>query len=94
MWSDGHAAAWRRVTDFVHDNTASRIGLQIGHSGRKGSTCVPWEGTDLPLGDGNWELIAPSPIPYLPGNVVPRQMSRADMDTVIADFVRSTRLGV
>lgn len=94
MWNDGHAAAWRRVADFVHDNTPGCIGLQIGHSGRKGSTCVPWEGTDLPLGDGNWELLAPSPIAYMPGNVVPREMRGDDMDMVIADFVRSTMLGI
>ena len=74
MWHDGHAAAWRRVTDFVHGNTPGKIGLQIGHSGRKGSVHVPWEGTDVPLGAGNWELIAPSAMPYRPGNVIPREM--------------------
>jgi anthraniloyl-CoA monooxygenase len=94
IWNREQAAAWRRVTDFVHENTPGHIGLQIGHSGRKGSTRVPWEGIDEPLVDGNWALVAPSPIPYLPESVVPREMDRDDMDGVLADFVTSTRLGV
>ena len=48
-----------------------------------------WEGEDQPLDDGNWPLIAPSPLPYLPGvSQVPREMTRADMDAVRDDFVR------
>ncbi len=93
LWSSEQAGAWRRVTDFVHEHSEAHIGLQLGHSGRKGSTRVAWEGMDLPLPHGNWELLGPSAIGYQPGNVVPREMSRADMDAVLEQFVRSTELG-
>lgn len=94
LWNDAQAEAWARITRFVHSNSGAAIGLQLGHSGRKGSTRVAWEGMDLPLEHGNWELIAPSPIAYQPGNAVPREMTRADMDAVLAAFVASTGLAV
>ena len=93
IWNDEQAAAWRRITDFVHRDSDALVGLQIGHSGRKGSTRVAWEGIDQPLPTGNWPLMAPSPVPYRPGNVVPHEMSVDDIDAVIAQFVRSTALG-
>ena len=52
LWTDEQAAAWRRVTDFVHASSAARIGVQLGHSGPKGSTKLMWEGMDQPLHDG------------------------------------------
>ena len=86
MYLDEHVAAWARIVDFVHDYTA--IGCQLGHAGRKGSTKLLWEGEDVPLDDGNWPLIAPSPLPWVEGvNQVPREMTRADMDAVVAEFV-------
>jgi anthraniloyl-CoA monooxygenase len=92
MYLPEHVAAWRRIVEFVHRESAAKIGMQLGHAGRKGSTCVPWEGEDEPLPDGNWPLIAPSPIPYQPHNQVPREMTRHDMDQVAADFVRAAEM--
>ncbi|MEW9515456.1 bifunctional salicylyl-CoA 5-hydroxylase/oxidoreductase [Streptomyces tubercidicus] len=86
LWTDEQRDAWRRVTEFVHDRTAGKIGLQLGHSGRKGSTKLMWEGMDQPLDDGNWEVIGPSAIPYGAGCHVPREATREDLDKVIADF--------
>jgi anthraniloyl-CoA monooxygenase len=92
LYADEHTAAWARIVDFVHANGGARIGAQLGHSGRKGSTKLMWEGEDEPLPDGNWPLIAPSPLPYLPGvSQEPREMTRADMDAVREQFVASTR---
>ena len=65
LYTDEHVVAWKRIVDFVHQYTA--IGCQIGHAGRKGSTKLLWEGEDVPLDDGNWPLIAPSPLPYVAG---------------------------
>jgi anthraniloyl-CoA monooxygenase len=63
----------------------TKIALQLGHAGRKGATKLAWEGADQPLPSGGWPLIAPSPLPYLPGtSQVPRTMTRADMDAVLA----------
>jgi anthraniloyl-CoA monooxygenase len=89
MYLPGHVTAWRRIVEFVHGESEAKIGMQLSHAGRKGSTRVLWEGEDEPLPDGNWPLIAPSPIPYRPHNQRPREMTRGDMDQVAEDFVRA-----
>ncbi|MEO7070424.1 MAG: bifunctional salicylyl-CoA 5-hydroxylase/oxidoreductase [Nostocoides sp.] len=94
LWSDEQRDAWRRVTSFVHAHSTARIGLQLGHSGRKGSTKLMWEGIDEPLTVGNWEVIAPSALPYGQGCHLPREMTRDDMDRVVADFRAAARRGV
>ncbi|MFJ9520844.1 bifunctional salicylyl-CoA 5-hydroxylase/oxidoreductase [Kitasatospora sp. NPDC101801] len=94
LWTDEQCDAWRRVTDFVHDRTTGRIGLQLGHSGRKGSTRLMWEGIDQPLDDGNWEVIGPSAIPYGAGCHLPREATREDLDKVVADFAAAAERGV
>lgn len=89
LYRDEHVAGWKRIVEFVHAQKGVAIGVQLAHAGRKGSTRRMWEGIDQPLEHGNWELMAPSPVPYLPVNQVPRAMNRADMDRVKADFVAS-----
>jgi anthraniloyl-CoA monooxygenase len=90
MYLPAHVAGWQRIVEFVHGESEAKIGIQLSHAGRKGSTRVLWEGEDEPLPQGNWPLIAPSPIPYRPHNQTPREMTRGDMDEVAADFVRAT----
>jgi anthraniloyl-CoA monooxygenase len=92
MWRPDQARAWRRIVDFVHANSSAKIGLQLAHAGRKGSTRLMWEGIDEPLDDGNWPLIAPSPLPYFPHSQIPKAMDRGDMDMVLRDFVRGATL--
>ncbi len=90
LYSDEQMLAWKRVVDFCHANSEARLCMQIGHAGRKGSTQVGWEKMDWPLpeADRNWPLMAPSALPYRDGvNQVPREMTRADMDTVCEQFV-------
>ncbi len=91
MYTDEHVGAWERIVDFAHEQGNCAIGAQLGHSGRKGSTKLMWDGIDEPLPDGNWPLIAPSPLPYGPDNQVPREMSRADLDAVLEQFVAAAR---
>lgn len=83
--------AWRRVIDYVHAQSDAKFCMQIGHSGRKGSTCVAWEGMDDPLPEGNWEVIGPSAIAYKPGMQVPREMTREDMIRVTEEFVAAAQ---
>jgi anthraniloyl-CoA monooxygenase len=87
LWTDEQRDAWARVTSFVHDHSTARIGIQLGHSGRKGSTKLMWDGMDEPLEDGNWEVVGPSALPYGAGCHVPREATRADLDKIVADFV-------
>jgi anthraniloyl-CoA monooxygenase len=92
LYRPEHEAAFKRLVDFVHGQTAARIGIQLGHSGRKGSTRLMWEGMDEPLPSGNWQLLAPSPLPYLPVSQTPREMTRDDMKMVRDQFVEAARM--
>ncbi|MFB9831191.1 bifunctional salicylyl-CoA 5-hydroxylase/oxidoreductase [Actinoallomurus acaciae] len=93
LWTDGQRDSWARIVSFVHERSTARIGLQLGHSGRKGSTRLMWEGMDDPLPEGNWEVVGPSPIPYGTGSAVPREVTRADLEGIVADFVAAARRG-
>ncbi|TRW95066.1 bifunctional salicylyl-CoA 5-hydroxylase/oxidoreductase [Paracoccus sp. M683] len=92
LYAPEHEAAWREITDFVHQETDAKICCQIGHSGRKGSTRIGWEGMDQPLPEGNWPLLSSSAIPWAAGNAVPQAMTRADMDQVRDQFVAATEM--
>ena len=94
MYDPAHVAAWRRITGFVHQWSRAKACLQLGHSGRKGSTKLGLEGTDIPLEEGNWDLVAPSAIPHRPYMQVPRAMTREDMDKVVHDFAAATRMAI
>jgi anthraniloyl-CoA monooxygenase len=90
MWNDEQEAAWKRIVDFCHDHSRAKLCLQLGHAGRKGATRLMWEGMDEPLAEGGWPLISASPLPWFPHSPVPREMTREDMDRVIAEFVAAT----
>jgi anthraniloyl-CoA monooxygenase len=94
MWNADHVAAWKRIVDFVHAQSTAKICLQLGHSGAKGSTGLGWEGSDLPLSDGNWPVMAASDVQWSPLNQVPKPMTRADMDDVRDQFVAAVRMGL
>jgi anthraniloyl-CoA monooxygenase len=83
--------AWRRIAGFVHGNSAAKIGIQLGHSGRKGSTKLMWEGIDEPLAEGNWEVCGPSPLPYSARNQVPRSLDLAELAEIKGQFVACAR---
>jgi anthraniloyl-CoA monooxygenase len=91
LYAPEHEAAWKRLVDFVHTETSAKIACQIGHAGRKGSTQLGWENADRPLPDGNWETLGPSAIGW-GRNPAPREMTRADMERVTAEFVAATQM--
>jgi anthraniloyl-CoA monooxygenase len=99
LYKPEHRDAWKRIVDYVHERTPAKIALQLGHAGPKGATHRPWqdggENEPLPV-DGpepRWPLIAPSAIPYGPQDLLPRAMTRDDMERVKADFVRAAQWG-
>jgi anthraniloyl-CoA monooxygenase len=94
MYSDAQEAAWKRIVDFVHANSAAKFCLQLGHAGRKGGTKLMWEGIDEPLEQGAWPIISASPLPYFPNSQAPREMTRADMDQVVADYVAAAKRAI
>jgi anthraniloyl-CoA monooxygenase len=99
LWNDEQQHAWARIVNFVHAQSDAKMALQLGHAGRKGSTRRAWDGMDMPLTDAaregaNWELMAPSALPYMEGvSQVPHEMTRADMLSVLAAFVSAAERG-
>ncbi len=93
LYTSEHGVAWRRIVDFVHRESAAKIGVQLGHAGRKGSAKRLWEGMNDPLPEGQaWQLLAPSAMPWSQGSPTPKAMDRADMDRVIGEYVRATEI--
>ena len=95
LWNEEQTAAFKRIVDFVHQNSDAKIAMQLGHSGAKGSTQLGWEAADEPLDDAgphaNWPLLAASAVPYGEQNQVPLAMTRADLDLLLAQFVAATQ---
>ncbi|QIN80095.1 bifunctional salicylyl-CoA 5-hydroxylase/oxidoreductase [Rubrobacter marinus] len=93
MYKPEHEAAFGRIVDFVHRHTHAKFALQLGHSGGKGSTKLAWEGMDEPLHENTWETLGPSPVPWTEDHRPPREVTREDMDEIVAAFVRATEMG-
>jgi anthraniloyl-CoA monooxygenase len=87
LWTQEQEDSWRRVVDFAHTSPGARIGVQLGHSGRKGSTRLMWEGMDDPLPENGWDVVGPSAVPYGPGSAIPRELDRAEMTAIRDEFV-------
>lgn len=92
LWNDEQVQAWKRVTEFVHTHSDTRIGVQLNHAGRRGSTQLGWEEPDRPLVADNWPLVSASAIPYLPGiSQVPSEASRDDLIRIRDQFADAAR---
>ena len=92
LYSEEHLAAWRRMVDFVKGHTSSKIGIQLGHAGRKGSTQLDWEGSNEPLEEGAWPIVSASAIRYFEHSPLPEELDEAGMAALVADFERGAEL--
>ncbi|MFL6230484.1 MAG: NADH:flavin oxidoreductase/NADH oxidase [Pyrinomonadaceae bacterium] len=91
IWLDAHAEAFQRIADFIKGQ-ASVPAVQLAHAGRKASTDVPWRGGKfLREAEGGWQTVAPSPVPFREGETPPREMTRADIERVTAEFADAAR---
>ena len=92
LWNEEQRDAFKRIVQFCKAHSKAKMCMQLGHSGRKGSTQLGWERMDHPLEAGNWPVVSASPIPYYEGiSPVPREIQEDDMKKIVDDFVRSTR---
>ncbi|MEN8651326.1 bifunctional salicylyl-CoA 5-hydroxylase/oxidoreductase [Streptomyces sp. 21So2-11] len=88
LYTDEQEAAWRRITDFVHRQAETCLGIQLTHAGRRGATHTPrLDGSTVPLDEGAWPLLAASPLAWNEHSAVPREATRQDMDVITRDFV-------
>ncbi|HEY9288584.1 MAG TPA: FAD-dependent monooxygenase [Candidatus Dormibacteraeota bacterium] len=69
----------------------SRLALQLGHAGRRGSMRPRAEGVDRPLADGGWKLLAASSIAYTPRSPVPKEMTRREIEHHVRVFASAAR---
>ena len=92
LYAREHEAAWKRLTDFVHAETEAKLCMQIGHSGRKGSTQLGWDEMDAPLPSGNWQTVSASALPWAEGHAAPRALDRAGMDEIRDQFVAAAEM--
>ena len=97
LWSDDHISGLRRVADFIMSQ-GSIPGIQLAHAGRKASCALPWEGgKQLDLKNGGWETVAPSAIPFSPGERAPGEADRICIERIIEGFrdaaVRALKAG-
>jgi anthraniloyl-CoA monooxygenase len=79
LYRDDQAAAWRRLVERARAAGGARLGARLTHAGRRGATRPRRRGVDRPLRADGWPLLAPSPLPYLPGGPVPRELAHADL---------------
>lgn len=92
IWNDEQTLAWKKITDFIHENTETKIGVEIGHAGRKGSC----QSTNLgkQLESGGWNLISADAIAYKDDFPTPKAMDQQDMNAVKADFITAAKNAV
>lgn len=93
LYKPEHVPAWRRIVDFVHHQTEAKIGVQLGHAGRKAARSVPWVNQGAPLSEQeSWPIVGPSPVPWDERSQIPREMTAHDFEAVLADFVSATEM--
>jgi anthraniloyl-CoA monooxygenase len=91
LYHTDHTAVWKRVVEFIHNHSSSKVAIQLNHAGRRGSTRSRANGLDIPLSVDNWPLFSASSIPYSQSSQVPKEMDRADMIRIRDDFVLATQ---
>lgn len=91
IWSSAHADAFRPIVDFIHAH-GSIAGIQLAHAGRKASTGKPWRGgAAISEGPDSWQTVAPSAIPFRPGDPIPHALTVNEIDGIVEQFAASAR---
>lgn len=92
IWNDEQASALKKIVDFVHQNSESKIGIQLAHAGRKGSVSAETN-RQMSLEEG-WETIAPSPIPFHHSERIPHELSVEEIKALVEDFRKAAKRAV
>lgn len=92
LYNDEQEAAWRKIVDFIHQSSDSKIALQLGHAGRKGASKIMWEGMDRPLSESEtWPIYSASPLPYYPESQVPIEFDISMIESLTQDYIKATQ---
>ena len=94
IWKDEHIESLKRITDFIRDQ-GSKSAIQLAHAGRKASTTPPWIGRyQVDVSNGGWQTVAPSPIPFNEDDIVPKELTINEIQTVIEAFTNAARRSI
>lgn len=91
LYDDQHGNAWKKIVEFIHKNTRTKIGIQLGHAGRKGASTLEWEGDEALPPDQSWDLLAPSALRWSADRRLPREMTAEDMADLKGQYAQATR---
>ena len=80
----------KSAVERIHQ-AGSRVALQLGHAGRRGSMRPRSQGVDRPLQHGGWRLIAASPIAYTPRAALPKEMTARDVSHAVKVFTAAAQ---
>lgn len=94
IWKDEHINGLKEIVKFV-ESQGTVIGTQLAHAGRKASTTPPWEGGALlDYTSGGWDTLAPSPVPFIKNNPLPKQLNEEGIKKVVSDFKAAAKRAV
>jgi len=86
IWKNAHLDKLKSIVSFIHKH-GSVAGIQLAHAGRKASFTAPWKGSDqLKPGNGGWQTLSASALPFNENNTVPEALTRTGIEKVIEDF--------
>ena len=93
LYSDENEAALTRVVDFYREHGSAKLGMQLSHSGRKGSAHRPWEGRGVALApeQGAWQTVSASARPYDDGWPAPLTLDAIGLGEVREAHADSAR---
>ncbi|RMZ59430.1 NADPH dehydrogenase NamA [Chryseobacterium nematophagum] len=90
IWNDTQARELQKIVEFVHKRSDSKIGIQLAHAGRKGST---WNNIQISVEEG-WETVAPSPIPYHPTERIPHVLTIDEIKDIVQHFKEAAKRAI
>lgn len=98
LWLSAHGTNLSRIVEFLHRCDCA-AGIQLGHSGARGSTRRPWHGGS-PLDrddvaqrrEYSWPIVGVTDVPYDEGSPSPMRLDESDLELLVEDYRRATRL--
>ena len=94
LWKDEHITKLSQITKFIEARGAASA-IQIAHAGRKASTRIPREGgTFIPISEGGWQIVGPSPVPFRPTDGVPHELTTAEIAGVVEAHAKAAERAV
>ena len=93
LWNDEQERAFAVILQGIRSFSATKMGIQLAHAGRKASTNAPCieKGGALRPEDGAWATFAPSAIPFKADWHTPQALDEAGMARIRDAFVQSAR---